>query len=147
MSNGRVFLALEWLQSKGCCETSPSSSGVSLSFLPFTQHGLNKETSAETPQQRSPNRGKINLSIWDVCGGAGCQGALWELGARSLELQIRAGRDSMEPGPGKMCCRTQSQGNTPGKDTLEYHGSKRTFWYKGSALSRSKLQRSGKNPD
>lgn len=119
MSNGHVFLALGLLQSKGCCETSPSSSGGSLSFLPFIQHGLNKETSAATPQQTSPNQGKINMSIWDVYGGVGCQGALWELGAKSLELQIRAGKDSTEPGPGNMCCRTASHGNTHRKGHAE----------------------------
>lgn len=88
-------------------------------FLPFIQHGLNKETSAATPQQTSPNQGKINMSIWDVYGGVGCQGALWELGAKSLELQIRAGKDSTEPGPGNMCCRTASHGNTHRKGHTE----------------------------
>lgn len=119
MSNGHLFLALELLQSNGCCETSPSSSGVSLSlsFLPFIQHGLNKETSAETPQQTSPNQGKINLGIWDVFGGVGCQGALWELGAKSLELQIRVGRDPMEPGPRKCAAGQPAMGILTGKDT------------------------------
>lgn len=72
---------------------------------------------------------------------------MWELGAKSLELQIRVGRDPMEPGPKKRAAAQTAMGILTGKDTLKYQGSKRTSCYKGSATSGSKLQRDGKNPD
>lgn len=40
-------------------------------FLPFLQCGLNKETSAETLQQMSPNQVKINTQMQGAWRGVG----------------------------------------------------------------------------
>lgn len=96
MSNVCIFLASALLQSKRCCETHLLPLHVSLLSFLSIKYVLNKETSAEILQQRTPNQAMINISIWGVQGGGGYQRSLWQMGAKSLELQIRIGRNFRE---------------------------------------------------
>lgn len=75
MSDVHIFLASEPLQNK--CDTVKHTSFLCVSpFLPFVKYGLNKETSAETPQQMNPNQAKINTNIRGMYGGVGYRGSL-----------------------------------------------------------------------
>lgn len=62
MNDVSVFLASEPPRDK-CDPMKHTSFLCGSPFLPFIQHGLNKETSAETLQQMSLNQVKINTRV------------------------------------------------------------------------------------
>lgn len=65
MSDVHIFLASEPLQNK--CDTVKHTSFLCVSpFLPFVKHGLNKETSAETPDEPKSGKDKYKYQghVW-----------------------------------------------------------------------------------